>query len=385
VEFDFLSNGRKIIWVGNEKLQIGVANGGGHIAVLRLPGFSEKSNPFWIPPWPSLEPESVTDSLVNSDYGGAPEGRLLASILGHSLALDLYGAPSEEERALGAVTHGRVGVSVWKWKLHERHVLEGQCRDPSAHLLFTRRLRVNDHCVVVTETIENLCAWDRPIGWQQHVSLGPPFCEEGFWAQSNCDLGFTHPQTFGSGASLVPGTETRWPLAPRRAGGSCDYRQPLGPDAIANDFTGYRVRPTDDHGSLVLGNTNLGFALFYVWPRRIFPWLGIWDERHARDSKPWNKRASVRAYEFGVSPFPEMRREMLARPSLGGLPTYMILPAKGTLWVRYMFGVFNRITDQAEFVLSQDTAALEKDGHMISQIELPEKCSGPPQFEVGIS
>lgn len=76
---------------------------------------------------------------------------------------------------------------------------------------------------------------------------------------------------------------------------------------------------------------------------------------------------------------------MLARPSLGGLPTYVILPAKGTLWVRYMFGVFNRITDQAEFVLSEGTAALEKDGHMISQIKLPEKCSGSPQFEVGFS
>jgi hypothetical protein len=111
--------------------------------------------------------------------------------------------------------------------------------------------------------------------------------------------------------------------------------------------------------------------------------MGIWDEKHARDSNPWNKRASVRAYEFGVSPFPETRREMLARPSLCGLPTYMILPAMGSSWVRYMLGVFDHATDQAEFVLSEDRAALVKDGRVISQVELPEKCAGSREFEVG--
>ena len=144
---------------------------------------------------------------------GAPEGRLLASILGHSLCLDLYGAPSKEETLAGAVTHGKVGVLPWQWKRPDSGTLEGECKDDLAQLQFSRRLQVKGNCVVIEERLQNLCAWDRPVGWQQHVSLGSPFCEEGFWAQSNCDLGSTHPQTFGAGSSLIPGRKTQWPTS----------------------------------------------------------------------------------------------------------------------------------------------------------------------------
>ena len=101
MRFDSLTDGRKVVWVGNEHLQIAMAHGGGHIAALRFPGIAESANPFWQPPWTSLEPESVTAEIVDRDYGGAPEGRLLASILGHSLALDLYGPPRKKRRRPG--------------------------------------------------------------------------------------------------------------------------------------------------------------------------------------------------------------------------------------------------------------------------------------------
>ena len=204
MQFDFLPNRRRIIWIGSEELQIASAAGGGHIAALRFPGLPEQANPYWQPPWPSLEPENVTDAIVDREYGGAPEGRLLASILGHSLVLDLYGTPSKEEMAAGAVTHGSVGVQRWNWKLHDRHTLTGECEDRHARLRFSRHLQVKGHAAIVVERVENLCAWDRPIGWQQHVWYGPPFCEDGFWSHANCDLGSTHPRSFGAGASLVP-------------------------------------------------------------------------------------------------------------------------------------------------------------------------------------
>jgi hypothetical protein len=321
VRSDLLPNRRKVTWIGSEQLQIALAHGGGHIAALRFPGMPESTNPFWQPPWTSLEPEDVTDSIVAREYGGAPEGRLLASILGHSLALDLYGAPSKEEMAGGAVTHGTVGVLPWKWELSGDEALCGKCEDPFAQLHFSRELRAQGSCVLIEERVKNLCPWDRPIGWQQHVSLGSPFCEDGFWAHSNCDLGATHPQDFGIGASLIPGRETHWPFAPRRDGSLCDYRVPLDADATANDFSGYRVSPAHQLGGFVAGNTHFGFALFYLWPRHFFPWLGVWDEKHARELKPWEKRASVRAYEFGVSPHPMSRREMLRSPVFLEVPT----------------------------------------------------------------
>jgi hypothetical protein len=84
IRHERLPNGRKVIWVGSEKLQLALAEGGGNVTALRCEGIDESSNPYWQPPWPSLEPSGVTPELVNQQYGGMPEGRLLASILGHS-------------------------------------------------------------------------------------------------------------------------------------------------------------------------------------------------------------------------------------------------------------------------------------------------------------
>ena len=241
MDFELLSNGRKVLWIKGEGLEVAVTRGGGHIAALRLPGLREDVNPYWQPPWPSLEPEDVTDEKVAAEYGGPPEGRLLASILGHSLALDLYGVPSKEETAAGGVTHGGAGVEVWKWKRESPAALLGQCEDAHARLGFSRRLQAEGTCVEIEERVENVCAWDRPIGWQQHVSLGPPLIEEGFWATSNCDLGSTHPQSFGMGAGLIPATETHWPLAPLRSGGQRDYGRPLEAAAQANDLLPFGI------------------------------------------------------------------------------------------------------------------------------------------------
>ena len=379
---DRLPNGRKVIWVGDETLQLALADGGGCIAALRSKDIDESFNPYWQPPWPSLEPSAVTPEIVNQQYGGPPEGRLLASILGHSLALDLYGEPSKEEAAAGAVTHGQVGVQQWAWRITDENSVMGECDDSLGQLKFARTVKVAGHCAVVEERVQNLCSWDRPICWQQHVSFGPPFCEEGFWANANCDHGTTHPESFGVGASLVPNAETDWPLAPLKNGGDLDYREPLTSDAQANDFSGFRVRPSDELGYFVVGNTRLKFALFYIWPRTFFPWLGIWDERHARAEKPWCKRVSVRAFEFGASPYPDPRRNLLSRPQLFDLPTYLILPANETLWVRYIIGVFTGVSESADFKLSGGAVSLVDVRGEIVRIDLPGACASATREEM---
>ena len=374
MERDSLPNQRKVVWCGGKQMQIALAEGGGHIAALRFPGMGEFANPYWQPPWPSLEPEVVTQAVIEEEYGGNPEGRLLASILGHSLALDLYGPPSKSEEAFGAITHGRVGVQRWSWRVESENDVSGDCRDVAAQLQFSRRVVVIGCCALIEEKVQNLCAWDRLFAWQQHVSFGPPFCEDGFWAWANCDRGCTHPESFGAGASLIPNTETQWPFAPRKDGSRCDYRQPLG-QRTANDFAGFRIIPSEQLGGFVAGNHNLGFALFYLWPRPFFPWLGVWDEKHARDSMPWRKNASVRAYEFGASPYPDTRRGFVRRPLLFDTPTLMFLPAMGILWVRYALGVFPGIAEAGELSYSASVAKLVTEGREIGAVPLPEPCS----------
>jgi hypothetical protein len=76
-------------------------------------------------------------------------------------------------------------------------------------------------------------------------------------------------------------------------------------------------------------------AFGYVWTQADFPWLGIWEENRSRRQAPWNSRALTRGMEFGVSPFPETRRQMVDRNSLFGTPTYRWLPAKSRQSVEY--------------------------------------------------
>jgi hypothetical protein len=382
VRRDFLPNGRKVVWVGSQELKIALAEEGGHIAALLAEGIDERSNPYWQPPWPSLEPSSVTSRIVGEEYGGPPEGRLLASILGHNIALDLYGPPSKREATSGAVTHGQVAVQPWTWHAPDENSLIGECHDTLARLRFSRRVKVVGFCAVIEERVQNLCSCDRPLAWQEHVSLGPSFCQDGFWASANCDRGTTHPNSFGVGASLLPNTETQWPLAPRKDGRWCDYREPLSGNAQANDFSGFRVRPSDEFGNFVAGNKRLQFALFYLWPRHFFPWLGIWDERHARTEKPWCKNVSVRAFEFGVSPYPEVRHKLLRRPQLFDVPTYLVLPAHQTFWVRYVMGVFTDITESGDLSFLSGTARLVGARGEIGQVDLPETCASATREEM---
>jgi hypothetical protein len=379
---DRLPNGRKVIWVGDETLQLALAQGGGHIAALRSQAIDESLNPYWQPPWPSFEPSAVTPEIVNQEYGGPPEGRLLASILGHSLALDLYGAPSDEEAAAGALTHGQVGVQPWTWHATGENSVIGKCDDSSGHLKFARSIKVVGHCAVVEERVQNLGSRDRPICWQQHVSFGPPFCEEGFWANANCDWGTTHPQSFGAGANLVPNSQTHWPLAPLTDGGHRDYREPLSSNAQANDFSGFRVRPSGELGYFVVGNTRLQFALFYIWPRTFFPWLGIWDEHHARADNPWRKNVSVRAFEFGASPYPDSKSNLVNRQRLFDLPTHMILPANQIVWVRYMLGSFPGVNESADLSVCGNTATLVNSRGTIASVNLPDTVASASRVEM---
>ena len=55
-----------------------------------------------------------------------------------------------------------------------------------------------------------------------------------------------------------------------------------------------------------------------MWRRADFPWMGIWEENQPRPAAPWNGGAVTRGMEFGVSPFPETRRQMIERGPLFG-------------------------------------------------------------------
>jgi hypothetical protein len=322
---------RRAATIENADLRVTVLVEGGHIAEV----FDKRSgvNPLWTPPWPSVEP-SMFDPQRHTAYGTGVDAKLLAGIMGHNLCLDLFGGPSTEEAAAGVTPHG--DGSVERYEIDAvGSVLTMRARLPRAHILVERQIEVIERDVRIHESVENLLPMDRPIGWTEHVTLGPPFLQKGVTEfRASATRSKVFESAFGTHDYLRFSGEFDWPNAPLLAEGTADLQLFTGAPA-SNAYTAHLMDPTQEHAFFVAYSPQSHLAFGYVWRRADFPWMGIWEENHSRSAAPWNGRALTRGMEFGVSPFPEPRRQMVDRGSLFGTRTYRWLPANKRLSVEY--------------------------------------------------
>jgi hypothetical protein len=322
---------RRAVQIENERVRVTVLVEGGHIAEILHKHTGV--NPLWTPPWPSIEP-STHDPVKHPQYGTDAEGRLLAGIMGHNLCLDLFGGPSPEEAAAGITVHGEASVSPYSIRADGAQMTTST-NLKQAQLHFERRLMLDSDgkTVRIQETVQNLSSYDRPIAWTQHVTLGPPFLVKGatqFRAPGTKSK--VYDAEFGD--TFQQGAEFDWPMAPRVNGGKQDLRVYTN----LGSSSGYTTHLMDPHReeAFVLAFSPQSKVLFgYKWARKDFPWLGIWEENLSRKQTPWNGKTLTQGLEFGASPMPEMRRKMIERGSLFGVPGYRWLPAKGRLTTQY--------------------------------------------------
>ncbi|MGH9654447.1 MAG: hypothetical protein ACRD6B_13400 [Bryobacteraceae bacterium] len=278
--------------IENDLLRVTVTVEGGHVAEI----FDKSSgvNPLWIPPWPSIEVSSYSPEKY-PEYGEGPERKLLGGIMGHNLCLSLFGPPSEAEQAAGLGSHGEAGLVAWDFASLPDGLI-ASCTLPAAQLTFERRMRLEGNAILFEEQVQNHSPLDQPIAWTEHVTLGPPFLEYGR-------------------------TQFRFPAT---------NAQPLWPG-----YTAHLMDPRQNRAWFFARSPESEVCVGYVWDRTDFPWLGIWEENRGRTEAPWNGRTVARGMEFGVSPFPEPRKQMLERHKLFDTPCYRWIGAKGTLRAHY--------------------------------------------------
>jgi hypothetical protein len=264
--------GRRAAIVENDALRVTVLEEGGHIAEI----LDKRSgiNPLWTPPWPSIEP-STYSSARHAEYGAGADAMLLAGIMGHNLCVDIFGGPSAAEAAAGLTPHGE--ASVVKYELDVRGATMTMAAVlPRASLRVEREIVVTGRAVSVREVVENLSACDRPIGWTEHVTLGPPFLEKGrteFRASATRSKVFE--QSFGVADDLASGAVFDWPVAPRVDGGVADLRRFT--DASASSaYTAHLMNRSLERAFFVAFSPTARLAFGYVWRTEDFPWLGIW-------------------------------------------------------------------------------------------------------------
>jgi hypothetical protein len=295
---------RRAFAIENGEVRVTVLVEGGHIA--EIAHKATGINPLWTPPWASIEPSTYRREK-NPEYGADAESKLLSGLMGHNLALDLFGGPSAEEAAAGITVHGEASVLPWSIRADDRE-LTATVEMPAAQLRCERRIGLGTSRVLISETVENLSALDRPVAWTQHVTLGPPFLERGATQ-------FRAPGTRSRG---IDGVDFEWPRG----------LQVYTSAQVSSGFSTHLMDPHRERAFFFAWSPKSRVVFGYVWNRTDFPWLGIWDENHSRKQPPWNGVTMTRGMEFGASPFPEPRRKMIERNSLFGVPAYRWIPAR---------------------------------------------------------
>jgi hypothetical protein len=324
-------HGRRAAAIENGHLRVTVLEEGGHIA--EILDKETGVNPLWTPPWRSIE-HSAYGPAVFGEYGAGGEGSLLAGIMGHNLCLDIFGGPSAEEAAAGLPVHGEGAIA--RYAIHAgSEALTQRAHLPVAQIAFERQVELRGRAVRIRETVESMASYDRPIGWTQHVTLGPPFLESGVTQfRASATRSKVFEGKFGDHDYLRVGAEFAWPNGPRTDGGTEDMRL-FNSAAASSGFTAHLMDPAREDAFFAAFAPASRLAFGYVWKQADFPWLGIWEENHSRTHAPWNGKALTRGMEFGVSPMPETRRAMVERGSLFGVPAYRWLPAKSRIELEY--------------------------------------------------
>jgi hypothetical protein len=323
--------GRRAAFIENENVRVTVLQEGGHIA--EIFGKAGGVNPLWTPPWPSVE-LSGYDPAQHRVYGAGAEAKLLAGIMGHNLCLDIFGGPSDEEAAAGLTVHGEASVAPYQIEYKNAELAMTACLS-QAQLLVERRIRLLGSVVEISETVENLAATDRPVGWTQHVTLGPPFLENGATRfETSATRSKVFEASFGAGDYMKTGAEFDWPHAPRADGGAADLRT-FTDAPVSAAYTAHLMDPARARAFFVAWSPASKTAFGYVWRQSDFPWMGIWEENRSRTQAPWNGSTVARGMEFGVSPMPETRRRMVERGRMFGVPCFRWIPARARVSVEY--------------------------------------------------
>jgi hypothetical protein len=313
---------RAALLISNDKLELTVMAEGGAFARLLRRGDPQKLSPLWDPARAAREE--------------GKEGRFGAS-LGHFVCVDGFGSPSREERAAGLPGHGEAHVQPWELRLSEKKdgvaTLELVARLPLVHEVFTRTIRMVDgeSVIYVRSGLESLLAFDRPVCWTEHATIGAPFLQPGVTVVDlPAKRATTRPFPAGArkGRRLASGKEFTWPNAPTADGGHVDLR--AAPAQLGySDIATVLLDSAREHVFVTALNKDKHLVFGYLFRASDYPWLQDWENYTTAV-------AMARGLEFSTQPFGQSRRLTVDLHSLLGAPTYRWLPAKSKIETRFL-------------------------------------------------
>jgi hypothetical protein len=253
--------------------------------------------------------------------------------LGHFVCVDGFGSPSAEERKAGLPGHGEANRVPWEVVSQGRQgttlTFAFSAQLPLVQETFRRTVRLVDgeSVVYVDSELESLLAFDRPINWGEHATIGPPFLELG---KTVVDMSAKRAMTRSHDSQsanpphrLASLEEFAWPMAPGLDGQRIDVR-PAPAATPVGDHTTSLMDPARRLVFVTALNPERRLILGYVFRREEYRWTQLWE------NYPANGRLA-RGMEFAVQPFDLPRRDVIQQNTLLDAPTYRWLPAKSTI------------------------------------------------------
>jgi len=312
---------RSALVMANDKLELTVLTTGATLANLVLNDDPGKQSPYWNAPRMARE-------LGQKTRGGG---------LGHFVCVDGFGPVSDEEKAAGMPGHGEAHTVPLELRYSGKQgsvaIVTLSGRLPLVQEMFTRTFRMVDgeNVVYVNSELESEVAFDRPVCWAEHATIGSPFLEQGVTVVDHSGhRGMTRPHPANIGPvprRLASAKEFTWPMAPGVNGGEVDLRSaPLHPNSL--DHTTYVM--TDRKVAFVTAlHPGKRLLIGYMFKTAEYPWLQDWQ------NYPPTLKMS-RGLEFSTMPFDVPRREAIQTNTLLGTPTYRWLPAKSKIETRFL-------------------------------------------------
>ena len=315
--------GKPALILSNDAIELTVLPMGGAFAAVTLRDDAESVNPLW-------------DALRADREAGKPLRN--NGVLGHFVCVDGFGPASPEESRAGMPMHGEAHTLNWSTRAAERQGeitrLVQSVHLPGAQHMLTRTVEIADgeNVISVHSRLENLLAFDRPVSWAEHATIGSPFLEPGVTVVDISEnRALTRPDRKslqGLGNRLAAGKEFSWPMAPLEAGGTVDLRAaPAKPNSL--DHTGHLMAPDRRLAFVTALHPEKRLLLGYVFRRAEFPWLQTWEFYPKQGLR-------ARGLEFGTQAFDLPRRDVITQNRLFGELLYRWLPARSTIETRFL-------------------------------------------------
>lgn len=289
----------------------------------------------------SLTIASVGGAMTHLVMNDDPDKLNPLEGLGHFVCLDGFGPVSKEERAAGLPGHGEAHRVPWEVQSSGKtggiSSVAFKATLPLVQEVFRRTIHLVDgeQVIYIDSEVESQLAFDRPVNWGEHATIGGPFLEQGVTVT---DMSATRAMTrsYASEAvdppdnhNLADFQEFTWPMAPTVSGRPIDMRvAPIITPVM--DQTASLMDPSRRLVFVTALHPGKRALLGYVFRREEYPWIQIWD------SYPGGGRRSYRGLEFATQPFDLPRREVIQANAMFDTPTYRWLPAKSTIASRFL-------------------------------------------------